>query len=109
MVPGADCPSGAWRDGAAAVAEATAGFQAAAYATLRAPASARQKTTLSLAAARGIRGLDDSYNQPVSILMALVLLVLLIACSNVAMLLIVARNALRQRDFSLRIARGSKQ
>jgi predicted permease len=91
-----------------AIAEATPEFQAAAYASLNAPAGERLKRTLALVPARGIQGLDDSYNQPVSILMGLVLLVLLIACSNVAML-IIARNAARQRDFNLRMALGAQR
>ena len=60
------------------------------------------------APAKGIQGLGDNYREPITILMALVTLVLLIACSNVAML-IVARNASRQRDFSLRMALGAQR
>jgi predicted permease len=53
-------------------------------------------------------GLGDfnEYGQRIRIMMALVTLVLVIACSNVAML-IVARNAARQREFSLRMALGA--
>jgi predicted lysophospholipase L1 biosynthesis ABC-type transport system permease subunit len=53
-------------------------------------------------------GLGDfyDYGQRIKMLMALVTLVLVIACSNVAML-IIARNAARQRDFSLRMALGA--
>src|SRR5580698_1233112 len=58
--------------------------------------------------ARGIRGFNQQYKQPVQILMGLVLLVLLIACSNVA-LLIMARNEARQREFSLRMAVGAER
>src|SRR5262249_57797471 len=50
-------------------------------------------------------GLRDDYEKPLAILMGLVGLVLVIACGNVAMLL-VARNAARQREFSLRQALG---
>ncbi|HXQ96826.1 MAG TPA: ABC transporter permease [Candidatus Limnocylindrales bacterium] len=60
---------------------------------------------LSLTAARGIEGLRDDYQQPLSVLMGMVGLVLVIACANVAMLLM-ARNAARQREFSLRMAIG---
>jgi predicted permease len=60
---------------------------------------------LSLTEARGIEGLRDDYAQPLSVLMGMVGLVLVIACANVSMLL-VARNAARQREFSLRMAIG---
>jgi predicted permease len=91
-----------------AVAEANPGFQAAAYADLGTPDPKHPKVTLQLAPAKGIQGLGDNDREPITILMALVTLVLLIACSNVAML-IVARNASRQRDFSLRMALGAQR
>jgi predicted permease len=89
-----------------AVAEVAPTFQAAAYATLGAPEAGHPRVKLTMVAARGLQGLGDYDRQPVMILMALVTLVLAIACSNVAMLL-VARNAARQRDFSLRMALGA--
>jgi len=55
--------------------------------------------------ARGIDGLRDGYREPLRVLMAMVALVLVIACANIAMLLI-ARNAARRREFSLRLALG---
>jgi predicted permease len=91
-----------------AVAQASPAFQAAAYATLGPPTPGHPKVTLASAPAKGIQGLGDNYREPITILMALVALVLLIACSNVAML-IVARNAARQRDFSLRMALGAQR
>ncbi|MGO9335948.1 MAG: ADOP family duplicated permease [Terracidiphilus sp.] len=91
-----------------AVAEATLGFQAAAYASLGTPDPQHPKVKLALAPAKGTEGLGDNYREPITILMALVILVLLIACSNVVML-IVARNASRQRDFSLRMALGAQR
>jgi hypothetical protein len=47
-----------------AVAEATPGFQAAAYASLGTPDAKRSKVTLSLVAAKGIQGLGDSCRTP---------------------------------------------
>lgn len=90
-----------------AIAEVTPAFRAAAFAPLgKTPPAEEQKLKLVLAPARGLQGLGDYNQEPIRILMALVGLVLLIACSNVAML-IVARNASRQRDFSLRLALGA--
>ncbi len=66
------------------------------------------KPLLNFDPARGIQGFNQQYKQPVRILMGLVLLVLLIACSNVA-LLIMARNEARQREFSLRMAVGAER
>ena len=64
------------------------------------------KPTLALAPTEGIQGIRDDYAQPIEILMIMVGLVLVIACTNVAMLL-VARNSARQREFSLRLALGA--
>ena len=89
-----------------AIAAATPAFLAEAYARLGTPDPAHPKIKLSAVPAKGMQGLGDFYDQPIRILMALVTLVLVIACSNVAMLL-VARNAARQRDFSLRMALGA--
>jgi predicted permease len=64
------------------------------------------KPVLNFVPAIGIAGYNDQYRQPVFVLMALVSLVLLIAITNVALML-VARNAARQREFSLRLALGA--
>ena len=64
------------------------------------------KPTLALAPTEGIQGIRDDYAQPIEILMTMVGLVLVIACTNVTMLL-VARNSARQREFSLRLALGA--
>ena len=91
-----------------AVAVVTPAFRAAAFADLKLPASEQQKLKLALAPARGLAGVGDYDPEPIRILMALVALVLVIACSNVAMLM-VARNAARQHEFSLRLALGASR
>ena len=81
-------------------------FQNAAYEGLPSPGSGERKPTLSLLEAKSFPGSGDSYGKPLRVLMMMVGLVLVIALSNVAMLLI-ARNAERLREFSMRIALGA--
>jgi predicted permease len=64
------------------------------------------KPVLNFDPAKGIQGYNQQYRDQVHILMALVLLVLLIACTNVSLLLM-ARNETRQREFSLKMAIGA--
>ena len=63
---------------------------------------------LSFDDAKNFPGYDGQYGKPLRILMAMVGLVLLIALTNVVMLLM-ARNATRQREFSLRLALGAQR
>jgi len=66
------------------------------------------KPLLEFVPARGIGGYNEQYREPLRILMGLVALVLLIACTNVAMM-VQARNTVRQREFSLRLAIGARR
>ncbi len=63
---------------------------------------------LQLISVRGIGGDAGSYKQPLYTLLAIVGVILVIACGNVAMLM-AARNANRRREFSIRLAIGGSQ
>ena len=95
---------------AQAVAETTPRFHQIAYTGLSAPDPNKPRMKLAFEPARGIEGLDSgsNYKTGVSVLMTLVVLVLVIACTNVAMLL-VAKKSARQREFSLRLALGASR
>jgi predicted permease len=64
------------------------------------------KPLLDFVPARGIEGYNVNARTPVEILMSLVALVLLIACTNVVMML-QARNTAREHEFSIRMAIGA--
>src|ERR1700728_3603607 len=81
-------------------------FQTAGYIGLGSPLPGEKRPTLSLLEAKSFPGYEAQYGLPLRMMMTMVGFVLLIALSNVAMLLM-ARNATRQREFSLRVALGS--
>jgi predicted permease len=89
-----------------AVAQLQPLFQHSAYLGLGMPASGERKPVLSLIDAKGFPGYAEMYARPLRMLMGMVALVLLIALTNVVMLLL-ARNATRQREFSMKMALGA--
>ncbi|MBV9183237.1 MAG: ABC transporter permease [Acidobacteria bacterium] len=81
-------------------------FWQAATAPLGAIDFKRWPASVGFTPIRGIANYASSYREPVELMMALVGLVLLIACTNVA-LLILAKCTARGREFAIRIATGA--
>jgi predicted permease len=70
------------------------------------PRPGQKPPVLTLRPDKAFPGYEEQYGTPLKMMMAMVGLVLLIALSNVVMLLI-ARNANRQREFSVRLSLGA--
>jgi predicted permease len=67
-----------------------------------------QKLELTMVSAQGLGTSSSHYRDPMRVLMGMVVLILIIACVNIVMLL-VARNSTREREFALRLALGASR
>lgn len=81
-------------------------FQQAARIGLGNPQPGEHPVELSFDDAKSFPGYNGQYGKPLHMLMSMVGLVLLIALTNIVLLLM-ARNAARQREFALRLALGA--
>ncbi|MBV8809150.1 MAG: FtsX-like permease family protein [Acidobacteriaceae bacterium] len=91
-----------------AIAQLTPAFQRAIYTGIKKTDPKEPKPRLYFTSARGIEDFRADFQRPLTFLMGMVLVVLIIACSNVAMMLI-ARNVNRRREFGIRMSLGASR